>query len=427
MRRRGGKVVAAVLAIAIALAARASESAACASDCNADARVDVAELVTDVRIAHDLGGVETCPAVDSDGDRQVTTDELKSAVNAALDDCPVPRLVALSREGDVASLEIASPWQVRASGDLDAVIASARCRAGRCLVVQPDLDSIAVVRADDLSRADPIQLERAADPRDVVFVSDDLVVASQYGKSSLVAIDLTTHTTEAIDLSPVADEDGLPEALRMARCGRRLFVQVRRVDHDTESPSKSGAGLAVIDLDRSGSERLVDADPETEGVQPIALAERPDFDMPVDCGAGVLYVSEPRPVLQGGSRYEQVDLTTLTASDLPLADGAEAGGIELVEPGTFWLITHTDFGPGASSHLNLIGGTSSDTYNTFSMEHVDDLALDREEDLLFFPDNCTTAPGCDSGIHAFHAHSGERASADGVDVGFPPVEVVVSR
>src|SRR5262249_59698112 len=127
---------------------------------------------------------------------------------------------------------------------------------------------------------------------------------------------------------------------------------------------------------------------------------------------------------------EQVDLGTLVAHELPIATGAEVGGFEVVEPGLFWLITHTEFGPSASSHLNLVGGPTHDTYNSFADEHVNDLALDRVEDLLFFPDNCTprpTNPLCDSGVHVFQAHTGASASAKGIDVGFPPIELGVSR
>jgi hypothetical protein len=417
----------AVVTILTSLGATAAESAACAGDCHEDGEVTVDELVTGVRIALDFATVDQCASINADGDDEVTLDEITSAVKVALAGCPPPRLIALSRDGHLASLEIAAPWAVRASGDLGAPIASARCRGGHCLIVHPSIDSISVVAAADLSVANPIVLERGADPRDVAFVGDDTVLVSQYGRSELLEIDLTTRKTMPIDLSALADADGLPEPLRLARCGHRVFVQLRRVDHDSEAPAPIGAALAVIDLDRTGADRVIDADPATPGVQGIALAGRPNFDMPVDCAAGVLYVGEPVPVLHGGGGYEIVDLGTLTADELPIATGAEVGGFEVVEPGRYWLITHTDFGPGASSHLNLVGGTSPDTYNTFATEHVNDLALDRDEDLLFFPDPCTTAPACDSGIHVFHAHTGEPASAEGIDLGFPPIEVVVSR
>jgi hypothetical protein len=150
----------------------------------------------------------------------------------------------------------------------------------------------------------------------------------------------------------------------------------------------------------------------------------------VDCDSGVLYVAEPRPLLQGGGDYEQVDLKTLTAGESPIDIGAEVGGFEVLSPDLYWLITHSTTGPGPSSHLNLFGGATSETHNTFAHEHVNDLAFDREEDLLFYPDPCFVSPanqGCDTGVVVFHASTGFRASVEAIDVGFAPIEVVVSR
>lgn len=422
---------AAVVWILTCLFASTPAAAACVGDCNGDGQVTVDELIVGVNIALGEASVEQCAAFDANGDGQVTVDEIVGAVSVALDGCPPaePRLIALSREGRIAALEITAPWTVLESADLGAVISSARCRAGRCLVVHPaPVDSISVVDAADLSFT-TIALERGSDPRHAAFVDDDTAVVSQYGRAELLEIDLGTQATTPIDLSALADDDGLPEALRLASCGRRVFAQLLRIDHETQAPAPIGAALAVIDFDREGPDRVVDVDPITEGVQGIALADRPNFDMPVDCDAGVLYVAEPRPLMQGGGGYEQVDLNTLTASDLPIDTGAQVGGFEVVEPGLYWLITHTEFGPGPSSHLNQVGGPTPDTYNTFANEHVDDLALDRDEGLLFFPDPCMRTPAnqaCVTGVHVFDARAGTLLM-EGVDVGFPPIELVVSR
>lgn len=169
-----------------ALCAPMPAVAACAGDCSGDGNVTVDELIVGVGIALGSTPIDLCKPVDADSDGQVTIDEIVGAVDAALGNCspPPPRLIALSRGGRIASLDLAPPWTVRKTGDLGAAIASARCRAGRCLVVHPSIDSISVVDATDLSVADPIVLERGADPRDVAFVGDHTVVVSQYGRGS---------------------------------------------------------------------------------------------------------------------------------------------------------------------------------------------------------------------------------------------------
>lgn len=410
--------------------------APCVGDCDENGTVDVGENVLGIGIALGQAALPRCPQLDRNGDRAIGIDELIASVDSSVHSCEPspagPRLVTLSRDGKMASLDLAAPWTVRATGDLGSTVASARCRAGRCLVVHPSpADSISIVDAADLSLIDTVGLARDSDPRDVALVDDRTAVVSLHGEAELLVMDLDTGQTSRIDLSALADGDGLPESLRLAHCGRRVFVQLRRVDHESGAPSSLGAVLAVVDLDRDAGDQIVDADPDVAGVQGIALADRPDFDMPVDCGAGVLYVAEPRLLMQGGGDYEQVDLDSLTASVYPVDTGAEVGGFEVIEPDKYWLITHTTTGPGPSSHLNFFdAGGSSDTFNTFAMQHIDDLAFAAEEDLLFYPDGCFKFPAnqsCDAGIVPFHAHTGERASAEPVRVGFAPVEVAVSR
>ena len=406
---------------------------ACAGDCGVDGAVTVDELIIGVNIALGAARLERCMPIDANRDATVTINELVGAVNAALGGCPPPtaRLIALSRDGRMASLDVAAPWTVRASAALGAAIGSVRCRAGRCLVVHPSpADSISVVSAADLSQGEPIALERGSDPRDVAFVGDDAAVVGLYNRAELLLIDLRQRKATAINLTPLADADGLPEVLKLASCGRQVFAQLRRVDHDSQAPSPLGPALAAIDLDRPAGDQLLDADPELPGPQGIALAGPPNFDMPVDCAGRILWIAEPEPLMQGGGGYEVVELDALVADDLPIDTGAEVGGFEVVGPGEYWLITHTEFGPGPSSHLNFVGDTTPPTYNTFANEHVNDLALDRVENLLFFPDPCTpgpTNPSCNPGIHVFRGDSGEPLAGKGVDVGFPPIEVTVSR
>jgi hypothetical protein len=412
--------------LALLVSAGVPAQALCPADCNGDAAVTVDELVRGVRIALDEAPLSECPAADADGDDAVAVSDLIAAVNAALGGCAQPRLIALSREGRIASLDLSAPWTLRAAADLGTEIASARCQAGRCLIAHPSTDSVSVVDALTLARAAPIQLPRDADPRDVALVGDRTAVIGQYGRAELLEIDLATRAVTPIDLSPLADEDGVPEVLRLASCGRRVFAQLRRVDHETDVKSPLGAVLAVVDLDRPAGERLVDVDPNMPGIQGIALAERPAFDMPVDCAAATLYVAEPRPLMQGGGGYEAVDLSALVARELPIATGAEVGGFASVNADAFWLITHTEFGPGPSSHLTLTSHPQFETHNTFAMEHVNDLAIDLDGGQLFYPDPCF-APSCGPGIYVYAADDGALLSPTPIDPGFLPIELTLSR
>src|SRR5262245_29691455 len=110
-RERGVCIKAEVIALALLLAS-STAVAICAGDCNFDGEVTVDELIVGVNIALGSTGVDQCYAIDLNGDREVTIDEIVRAVNVTLIGCPPPvaRLVALSRKGQIASLDIAAPW-----------------------------------------------------------------------------------------------------------------------------------------------------------------------------------------------------------------------------------------------------------------------------------------------------------------------------
>jgi len=66
----------------------AASVSTCAGDCDGSGTVDIAELVTAVRIALGEIGVAACAGVDSNGDGMVSIDELVGAVARAQDGCP---------------------------------------------------------------------------------------------------------------------------------------------------------------------------------------------------------------------------------------------------------------------------------------------------------------------------------------------------
>lgn len=339
------------------------------------------------------------------------------------------RLLAFAIDGHAASLDTTDPWTSRATATLASDVASVQCLGLRCLVTHSDpTNTVDLIDALTLAVVHTFTLAAGSDPRDGAFIDTDTALVSQYGSADVLELDLTTFAKRPISLIALADDDQIPESSMIAICGTRAYVQLARIDHDTMAPSALGGTLAVLDFALPG--RVLDIDPIMPGTQGVVLVNRAAFDMVVDCAGARLYVAEPKPLFQGGGGYQVVDLTTLVASTYDIASSAEVGGFEVVSNTLAWRITHTDFGPGASSHLELVGAGPYDTYNTFSGQHVDDLALDRADDLLFFPDPCIVTPSnqsCSAGVHAYRAHTGEPASVNPIAVAFEPIEVAIAR
>ncbi len=81
----------AVIVAAVCLSAVITQAVvSCPGDCNGDGLVDIAELMTGVRIALGQDGAERCRAFDADADEQVFVFDLLDGVEHALDGCPYP-------------------------------------------------------------------------------------------------------------------------------------------------------------------------------------------------------------------------------------------------------------------------------------------------------------------------------------------------
>jgi len=312
-----------------------------------------------------------------------------------------------------------------ATAQLDSAVFSARYHSGRYFLVLPSpADRLVVLNATDLAVLADIPLAAGADPRDVAIVDTDTAVVGQRGRPTLLKVDLPTRQSSEIDLNVFGDADGNPDAMMLANCGARVFVQLQRTD--SLSPM-----LAVVDTDPQGNDQVIDVDPGAPGTQGIALQFPPAFDMQIDCVEAKLYVVEPLPLYQGGGVVQQVDLATYTADDLSLELYGEVGGFVMTAPDAGWIILHTEFGPAPSSHLSPFspGVPPHSVWDTFAEAHIDNLQYDAPSSQVFFPDACTTT--CPSehhpGLEVFDAQTDERLTPNGIDVGFAPVEVVIAR
>jgi hypothetical protein len=330
---------------------------------------------------------------------------------------PQPRVIALSRGGDMVSMNIDRPWDIVARTALKETINSVHCQAGVCAVVHPDpVNALTLVDAQNLNLISRFDFAKSSDPRDVTFTDDHTLVVSFYNRNYLLELNSKTGYQRTIKLTALADSDGLPESNMLASCGKQVYVQLQRLDHKTTLPGKEPALIAIVDTDKQ------------DQLQTIPLALTPALDMRINCQTRELIVAEPQSIIQGGGDVEKINLNTRKVSSA-LAEGEFAnGGILRISQHLYWLNQHTDTGPGPSSHLSLVGGASDDVYNVFANEHVDNFVYDSVTHWLFYPNPCSTigSADCDNGVHVFDGLTGA-STGNSIDPGFAPIEVTISR
>ena len=164
-----------------------------------------------------------------------------------------------------------------------------------------------------------------SNPHDIVLVAPDKAYITRYDATSVLVVDPSVGPTCAgfiratIDLSSLADADGIPEMEQSVLVGDRLFVAVQRLDRkDFFVPAGNGA-LAVIDIH---TDRLVGS-VELELANPFAETKGLVYHAPSNriyvAGPGTLFTD-----LEDGG-IEIVDPDSMQSLGV-LLSGADLGG-----------------------------------------------------------------------------------------------------
>jgi hypothetical protein len=130
-------------------------------------------------------------------------------------------------------------------------------------------DNVQVVDTDPLfSTIMQYSVGNGSNPHDIRLASNQKAYISRYEwKTLLIVHPYTGDSLGIIDLSPLADADGIPEMDRMEIVDGKLFVTLNNIDRSTWLPDGPGK-IAVIDTE---ADTLIDCDPDAAGLQPITM------------------------------------------------------------------------------------------------------------------------------------------------------------
>lgn len=398
----------------------------CPGDCDGDRSVTIAELLRGVGIS--LGApVETCERFDADGDGTVAISELVRGVNAALDGCPAHTRAFVStssfQEGSYAVVGLDPPRSVVPSSPQRRIFRDAAVRAVDDLIYVVNrlyADNIQVLDpADNFRTRLQCSTGNGTNPHDIAVVSRRKAYVSLFEKAELLIVnpsaqsDCRDFIIGRIDLSSLADADGVPDMDLMALAGDRLYVALQRLDINTilRLPATNGA-LAVID---TRTDTLLGGI-ELSGENPYGSTKG------LTVHDGALWIAQAGRFNQFDGGIERIPLASGTPEGFLITE-ADLGGdvidFAIVSDRRAYALVNR---PGFTTALVsfdpverrvLATHHESNGYTLFDIE-----LSDRGE--LWLTDRFRRRPG----IRLFDAATGTQLTEQPIDVALPPFEVV---
>lgn len=250
---------------------------------------------------------------------------------------------------------------------------------------------------------------QACNPHDLLFLSTCRAYLTCYEQPALYAVSpeapLAEVLSPAVDLSPLADADGVPEASHMARVGDRVFVALERLDRTSGWATRPPSRLAVVDPETDA----LTGDIALQGQNPVGPLRRlpGTADLVVPCagdwsgaGAGLerIHTEAATSELALGS-----DLLGGVPSALTL-DASGCGFALVTEPTTYETGVVSFCLDGAVSPCIPMGEAT-----------LSDVALG-PDGVLYVTDRTLGAPG----VRAYDARDCAERTETPIPTGFPP-------
>jgi hypothetical protein len=405
--------------------ATTAPAADCPGDCTGSGMVQVDELVIGIRIALGEAPLDDCSAMDSNGDHQVTVDDLLRAVGSALSGCPEDEraFVALTdfQTGSFGTITLDAPRSITPASPQRAINSDAVVRAagGRVYVVNR-------FQADNIQTLDPSRdfatlsqcsTGNGSNPYDIALASATKAYVTRFELTSLLIVnpsvgaDCAGFVLGSIDLAQFADADGIPEMDQMAIVNGMLYVSLQRLDRNNSFIPAGPGMLAVIDTTTD----TVAGQITLSGENPFGNTKGLTVDR------GMLVVGEAGQLGVNDGGIERVDLTTNTAEGFFITEAALGGDLNdfvlVSDQLGYAIIAAPDF----SNALVAFDPSTHTTTKTVlsSSGFFSDIELnDRGE--LFLADRDLTMPG----VRIFRAGDGSEITHGPLDLGLPPFDIL---
>ena len=266
-------------------------------------------------------------------------------------------------------------------------------------------------------------------PHDILVVAPNKAYVTLYERAQLAIVDPSAGPTcdgflrGSIDLSPLADADGIPEMDQMALIGTRLYVSLERLDRRNFFQPTDASVLAVID---TTTDTLVDVDPSTPAVDGIRLSGTNPFTesqgLTVDPATGDILTSSVGSFgTIGDGGIERVDTSTNRSAGFIVTEqdlGANITDFVLIDAHQAYALL---LDLNSVNRLVRFDPTARTITSTLlsSSEFLVDIALEPSRRELYVTDRTLKSPG----IRIFSTSDDREVAGSPVDTGLPPFDI----
>ena len=283
-------------------------------------------------------------------------------------------------------------------------------------------DNILVLDETDLrTPVTQFSVGNGTNPHDIEIVAPDKAFVTLYETASLLIVDPRDGAQLGeIDLGAFADGDGLPEVSQIVRVGGRLYLSCQRLDRNGGWGPVDVSYLIVVDL---ATDTLVDVDPDTEGVQGIALSAANPNSLAVSGDRIAVGV-----VVDFGDRAGGVEIVDTAANrSLGLAvSEADLGGditsMVLVDGNRGYAVVADESFANSVRPFDLETGAVGEPLESISGGFIPHLAADGER--LIVADRGSWDDPDAAGLKLYDAATGAFLAGP-VNTGLPPMHLVV--
>lgn len=290
-------------------------------------------------------------------------------------------------------------------------------------------DNIQVLDAETYATLREFSVGPGSNPQDIAFASPNRAYVTRYDSPWLLEIDPTTGARlDSVDLSVMADADGLPEMSRMHFRAPYLYIQIQRLDSNSFYEPVDVSYIGIVDT-RDNS--VLDLDDDAAGTQGILLqTTNPNGAMDIDITTGDLLVPTSGAfTLVNDGALERIHIqpsqwrndgfattgTQLGGDPLHFAIHADGTGYAIVADASFvTCLLRFDLRNGETIGAPVACGSGFD---------FADCVITAAEGYLYLADRNFIDPG----VRVFDASTGAEITSGPIFTGLPPFELIPVR